>query len=452
MKKISYSEEELTQMGKDTSVCSVEGDGTKLWVSPLTPLDEIVPSPWRVLYPEDEIPDCNVRKTPPSVLSGLKFKAVLPEGKRGYARERCYQDAITAGAIGFKTIVSESAANKLAPYLGDECIFVPVNLDGAPQTYYIMWLTKIYDAVDEKRSMILDATYPGQKRAFNVSFFLKDIEAKYLFRAPGWKYTAGLLNKDLCLKAFRDLVLQLKLTGFCFYPAGTGLLMKLQSNSPKETKLVSSKAQDVENLADKTTLRNTTKSESILARISDEKEWDKISDLIFDGVQMLVDQRDWQQLESFNDALLKGVLTKKNIKKVVSHTNKLDVFREQITELLTLATAEAEKKPEVKGLYFEFVYDGGDSCSGDFFLCHGYSDNDNEWASEFEDVIEGMDISEYFSYDPDFEFPPSEDAVASYYASICLLRALAEVYFSSPCKYPLGFANHDWGTIIRLTR
>jgi len=184
----------------------------------------------------------------------------------------------------------------------------------------------------------------------------------------------------------------------------------------------------------------------------DKKDWNKASDLIFNEVQMSVNQRDWQRLSLFNEELLESVLSKKNIKKVVAHTGSLEVFHKQIAELLKHSTVEAEKKPDVEALYFEFQYDGGDDCTGNIFLCTSYSDSHDDWASEFEELVEGMIISEYFSYDPNIDFSPSEHAVASYYVSFCLLKECAEVYFSSHTKYPLGFADHDWGGMIRLTQ
>lgn len=199
-------------------------------------------------------------------------------------------------------------------------------------------------------------------------------------------------------------------------------------------------------------MSNNNDAVSLVKEHLGKSNWEKAADLIFNEVQGLVDQRKLQEVESFNENLLHAVLTPENIKKVVSHCATLNIFREQMKELLSRSIAEAAKDPSIQALYFEFVYDGGDCCTGNIFLCDAYSEDGEEWASEFDNLVEGMSISEYFSYDPDLEFPGAEESAASHYVSICLLKICAEIYFSEPRKYPMGFADHDWGKMIRLTQ
>jgi len=121
---------------------------------------------------------------------------------------------------GASTLVSESARDKLAPFLKEECVFVPTTVEGAPQPYYILWVRKIFDALDEERTQIKPGSIfgPPKKRVFRGKFHLDKIDATFLFRVPQWKYEQ--MDHDFALKPFRDLVKQLKIKGFEFAVGG----------------------------------------------------------------------------------------------------------------------------------------------------------------------------------------------------------------------------------------
>lgn len=222
------TDKEALESGFDPAVARVGGDSNYIEIKSILAHNE-----HKLGYQisvDRRIQSLDARMTVPSALYALKFESRPSDDRRVKAR---FLDVIGINPftpdggilLGFECIVSESARDKLAPYLKDECTFVPVELAGAPQPYYILWVHKICDSLDEERSRLGDDDFtPGKKRPFRAVFHLDKINATYLFRVPQWKYD---MDCDLALTSFRDLVHDLKITGFTFQAGGKfGPLLK----------------------------------------------------------------------------------------------------------------------------------------------------------------------------------------------------------------------------------
>ena len=222
------TEQEALAVGFDPAVARVMGDSNRIEISLAFSHNE-----HKLGYPisaDRRIKALNAREIVPPALSDLKFFSKPSDDHRVKAK---FLDAIEINSftpnggilLGFDCAVSEVARDKLIPFLKDECTFVPIEIQGVPQPYYIMWVHKIYDALDEERSRLGDDELsPERKRPFRAVFHLDKIDATYLFRVPQWKYD---MDCDLALKPFRDLVKQLKISGFSFQAGGKfGPLLK----------------------------------------------------------------------------------------------------------------------------------------------------------------------------------------------------------------------------------
>lgn len=222
------TDKEAFDLGFDPAVARVVGDSNYMEIkSTLAHNEHTLGYPISV---DRRIQTLGARLTIPPALYALKFESKTPDDRRVKAR---FLDVMGINPftpdggilLGFECIVSESARDKLAPYLKDECSFIPVAVSGVPQPYYILWVHQIEDALDEERSRLGDDDFvPGKKRPFRAVFHLDQIKATYLFRVPQWKYE---MDCDLALKPFRELVYDLKITGFTFQAGGEfGPLLK----------------------------------------------------------------------------------------------------------------------------------------------------------------------------------------------------------------------------------
>ena len=205
------TEEEALAKGFDPAVCRISGDYNHVSVNPLSLHHEI-----KLNFPisvDTLIHSFDARTEVPPLVSSFRFESGPPHERKVKVK---FLDALSIDRhtldcfiLGMDTLVSESARDKLAPFLKEECSFIPVDLVGAPQPYFVMWIHKICDAIDEERSLLgNDDWNPLKKRPFRAAFHLNKIDAHYLFRVPQWKYS---MDCDLALKPFRDLVEKLKI-------------------------------------------------------------------------------------------------------------------------------------------------------------------------------------------------------------------------------------------------
>jgi hypothetical protein len=127
-----------------------------------------------------------------------------------------FNDVISAGAsiLGASIIVSDQARLKLMPYIGKECVFLPVHLLQAPQKYWMIYITNILDCLNIKDSKFTNKLYPP-RRIKHYSFDIKKLANVYLFRLPG--HFDYLDDKDLATQRFLDLTQNLGIGGFEFW-------------------------------------------------------------------------------------------------------------------------------------------------------------------------------------------------------------------------------------------
>ena len=115
---------------------------------------------------DERIHSLDARRSIPLAISHLGFKSVVLEGMRTKRRfsDMSKIDGFTLDCtlLGVDTLVSEMARDKLVPFLGDECSFIPVVVEGAPWPYCLMWLHRLFDAFDTTRSLLRDDD--GRKR------------------------------------------------------------------------------------------------------------------------------------------------------------------------------------------------------------------------------------------------------------------------------------------------
>lgn len=127
-----------------------------------------------------------------------------------------FLDAINACNVvqGAEIIVSNSAKNKIEDYVKGECIFLPVNLLGAPQKYWLLYVTNILDCLVIKDSKLHKNRY-SPKSVRHYSFDEKKLENTYLFRLPG--HLGYLEDKDFSTSCFLNLVKNEEIRGFEFW-------------------------------------------------------------------------------------------------------------------------------------------------------------------------------------------------------------------------------------------
>ena len=169
------TDKEAFDLGFDPAVTRVVGDSNYMEIKSTLAYNEHT-----LGYPisvDGRIQTLDARLTIPPALYALKFESKTPDDRRVKAR---FLDVIGINPftpdggilLGFEYIVSESARDKLAPYLKDECSFIPLAVAGVPQPYYIIWVHQIEDALDEERSRLGDDDFC---RARNVHFVLYSI-------------------------------------------------------------------------------------------------------------------------------------------------------------------------------------------------------------------------------------------------------------------------------------
>jgi hypothetical protein len=127
-------------------------------------------------------------------------------------------------------------------------------------------------------------------------------------------------------------------------------------------------------------------------------------------------------------------------------------FQSGLATALQTTLSKLSAMPQVKGIYFEYYYDGDESCTGNIFLCEEYSDEDDFWAAEFgaDGLVEGPNVSPYYDFDPDFDWDPYLRYIAEEYVNGRLLAAALEEWKKCGIAgLPFGFANHDHDSMVR---
>lgn len=187
-----YSDDEAVQEGYDPTVVASYGNIDYFCIFAAQFHHEI-----NLNYPisiDERIHSLDARMEVPPMLKDMKFKSEVFPDRRIKPR---FLDVMGLSPVtgeppnrggllaGIQTIVSESARDKLAPYLKDECIFVPTCVEGAPEPYYILWVRTICDALIEEQSILRPVThFPSKKSVFRGVFDMNKVNVNYLFRLP----------------------------------------------------------------------------------------------------------------------------------------------------------------------------------------------------------------------------------------------------------------------------
>ena len=113
---------------------------------------------------------------------------------------------------GLEMIVSDTAKQKLYPYIKHECAFLPVDLVDISSEYWVLYVTNILDCLDIRNSKF--GRYKP-KRIRKYAFEVNKISKTYLFRLPG--HYDYLVDRDFASQLFLNLVQDLELRGFEFW-------------------------------------------------------------------------------------------------------------------------------------------------------------------------------------------------------------------------------------------
>ena len=164
--------------------------------------------------------------------------------------------------------------------------------------------------------------------------------------------------------------------------------------------------------------------------------------------QAYADRGEWTELERFFSTALRIGCAPATLKRVRQAYVAMMDFRAELQSPLAAAVAQANARPEIKAVYFEYCFDGGEGSSSDFFLCRSYDREDDAWASHFSmstDVVKGPSVRKLMDYDPDFEVSYEEETVVEAFYFSHLLAAVGRPLerLSSPLTRPFGFSQHD---------
>ena len=187
--------------------------------------------------------------------------------------------------------------------------------------------------------------------------------------------------------------------------------------------------------------------EQWLAAISaatEKQDWDRLRTLKLEANQPLALEGEPGDLVEFYDAALKAAATPDIYERV--SVKDLASFETRIREIILKGLEKAKRSGDVKALYLEYFYDGGDASDITLFLCNQYTSDDDEWGAEFdgENVIEGPSVLEFLNYDPNFEFEPPLDTISLEYVDGILLASCVKIWHSfDEQNYPFAFARHD---------
>jgi len=175
-----------------------------------------------------------------------------------------------------------------------------------------------------------------------------------------------------------------------------------------------------------------------LAKFIEQSDWEALSELRRSTNQAFASNMDHDGLQVFYDKVIRTGLddSKHDDVKILS----TEKYQSELAEAFRLAKGKIPALNGVKGVYFEYFFDGGDSCTGNLFLCTEYSDNNDFWGSEFEKdgFIAGPSVFEFLNFDPEFEWENLPRFVGEEYVNGVLLALCCEIQ-----GLPFGFANHD---------
>ncbi|MCA1052863.1 hypothetical protein LCM14_23870 [Priestia aryabhattai] len=133
------------------------------------------------------------------------------------------------------------------------------------------------------------------------------------------------------------------------------------------------------------------------------------------------------------------------------HNISLDTFQTQIKSSLQEAVRIVNEQ-SAKAIYFEYDMDSG--WESTFFICDGYSsliEEDDDWASDWIDEIEGPSNKEFAQIYQENGFDATEKAKAiTLFLIVRTLVAFGTVAKSMKLNVPLCIGFHDQDPIMRI--
>jgi hypothetical protein len=134
----------------------------------------------------------------------------------------------THTTFGVDTLVSQSARDKLAPYVARQCEFLPVEVENVEQPYYALWITRLLDVMDpEGVNVVTPLKYLPRRangayplRINRYRFREERLAGVLLFRLPGHNLAEQSMS-DYGTDGFVDLTRELGISGFSYFSAIT---------------------------------------------------------------------------------------------------------------------------------------------------------------------------------------------------------------------------------------
>lgn len=298
--------------------------------------------------------------------------------------------------------VSESAKSILQEiFTKDNVKLYPVKVSGANQMYY----------------MVVPAHHDENKK---MDIFSKKGES------PSAKYVT---------QKFIDTVEKNSLTGFCFQGAEGDAFYVNKHLKPKQLN------------TQETEKTSFPKQKDWLRKVEDlanQKDWHAIDDLNHQVMQNLLDTNNTEAMMSFYEEALKSLVSNEQYQKIKPAD--MTRFYQKLDDAFEKAVKKAKSNKNIKSIYCEYFYDGGDSCELNLYLCEKSPDEDESWASEFgeDGFVKGPTVNDFLNYDPDFSFEPALEVVAKQYVQSHFIRSCLSIIVEKKIKdWPIGFAEHD---------
>lgn len=173
------------------------------------------------------------------------------------------------------------------------------------------------------------------------------------------------------------------------------------------------------------------------------QDWEKTNQIVSQITKQYLDKQDSQGLVLFWQDFLKQNTSHSEWDYVSNLVKNTDDFQKDIRHLLKAGIQKHQNNQNIKAFYYEYFYDGGDASTGNLFLCLDFNQSNGDWASNFEDLVQGNLISQYFNYF--YHHFSSEIAydIARNYTHAVLLDVFIREVKNTPLPIPIGFADHD---------
>ncbi len=183
-----------------------------------------------------------------------------------------------------------------------------------------------------------------------------------------------------------------------------------------------------------------------MQKIVETQDWEAMSELRKQTNEHFAKTFDYEGLRQFYSTAMRcGLDAERSARLSAADSSQ---FQATIGKALVGVKAQLAQQSKIRGVYFEYYYDGTQdgSNTGNFFLCSAYSETEDGWGSEFEEdgFVDGAEIPDFFFFDADWEWDGLSRSIAEEAANGRLLAAVLEEWkASSITGIPLGFANHD---------